>query len=331
MAIVNKRTTQALVEDLDQAIEKATRNDTCLYPGCSNPPIGSHIIARKTLKLIAEKSHVLTWLLTSTWDMIHTIDAGKSLEQLNEEPVSVGIGDKRKITEPLFCNDHDGKIFTSLERQDFSFQPEQVMLLAYRASCSLTFPNASLTEAVLEVARKHGSAHSLDTPERLQKLKRFHAVDSVVDARQLYTQMYQSRNYTQLGWAMYVVNVPPCVAATYSLIPVNDNDAQAIVNGTQTVTAEDVVSFSFLPYQSLNKSICVISWLRGSPRAQQFMILNRINELSEKEQQDLFFTFAFESPTLYISPIWWKTLSKTKQEEYKQIHLKAGREHAALV
>jgi hypothetical protein len=328
---VNKQAAQILVEDVDKAVEKATRNPTCLYPGCSNSPIGSHIIARKTLKLIAENNHVLTWLTPSTWDMVHAHDAGKPLEQLNQNPVYVGISDKRKVTNPLFCENHDGKIFIPLEQQEFSFQPEQVLLLAYRASCCLTFPNSSPTEAILEVARKHGYAHSLDTPERRQKLERFQAVKSVLAAQKRYTQMYQSKDYSQLAWSIYPVNVPLCIAATYSLIPVNDNDALAIVNGTLPLAAEDVVSFSFLPYPPLNNSICVISWLKGSQRAQQFMSLNRINELPEKEQQDLFFSFAFESPNIYISPLWWKVLSQAKREEYKQAHLQAGREHAELV
>jgi hypothetical protein len=61
------------------------------------------------------------------------------------------------------------------------------------------------------------------------------------------------------------------------------------------------------------------------------MSLNRINKLPEKELQDLFFSFAFESPNIYISPLWWKVLSQAKREEYKQAHLQAGREHAELV
>jgi hypothetical protein len=97
------------------------------------------------------------------------------------------------------------------------------------------------------------------------------------------------------------------------------------------LTAEDVVSFTLLPDRRLGNTICIISWLKGSPRAQRFMILNRINKLSEQEQQDLFLTYAFESPTIYISPTWWRSLSEEKREEYAKIHQKAGREHAELI
>lgn len=331
MEITDEQREQELVEDLNKAIEKAIRNTTCLYPGCSNPPIGSHVIARRTLQLLAENGHVLTWVIPSTWDMIHARKAGTPLEQLSEEPVAVGIRNKRKVTDPLFCSGHDSAIFATLETQAFSFHPEQVLLLAYRASCSLTFPNVSLAEAILEVARKHHYAHSLDTPERLQKLERFQAVQCVIDARQRYTDIYQSHNYNQLRWVTYLVNLPMCIAATYTLIPVGESDARAIVNGTQILTAEDVVSFSLLPYPPANKSLCVISWLKGSQRADQLLTLNRIPELSEQEKQDLFLAFAFESPTLYLSPVWWNGLSGAKRDEYKQIRLNAGRDHAELV
>lgn len=232
----------------------------------------------------------------------------------------------------LFCNEHDSKIFAPLETQEFSFHPEQVLLLAYRASCFLTFPEASLPETVFEVARNYHYAHSMDTPERLDKLERFRALRCIRDAQQRYTAIYQSQDYHQLQWVTCLVDIPECIAATYTLIPVADDaDAQAIVNGTRPLTAEDVVSFSFLPYPPANKSLCVISWFKGRRRAEQFMTLSRIPELSPKEQQNLFLFFAFESPTLYISPVWWRTLSEERREEYRQIHLRTGRDYAELV
>jgi hypothetical protein len=124
---------------------------------------------------------------------------------------------------------------------------------------------------------------------------------------------------------MYAVNALPCIASTYSLIPVNDVDALAIISGAQALTAEDVLAFSFFPHQPLNNSICVISWLRGSKRAQRLLDLNRINQLPEKEQLDTFLSFAFQSPNIYISPTWWQTLSEEERKGYKEVHRDASR------
>jgi len=104
-----------------------------------------------------------------------------------------------------------------------------------------------------------------------------------------------------------------CIASTYSFIPVEGNEAKAIIDGRQALTVEDAVCFSLLPYKPMNNSICMISWLRGSKRAQRFMTWHKINKLSEKEQRDLFLSFAFESPTLYISPTWWQSIACGKE------------------
>jgi hypothetical protein len=212
------------------------------------------------------------------------------------------------------------------------FLPEQIVLLAYRALCSVTY-NDTLTPALLEIIKQQGDPHPLNNPKRYDRLLRFRAEDILLKAQQSYEQIHLTQDYQQLGWSVYPMNMQPCVAATYSHIP-NDsesNDAQSIVDGTLALTADDVVSFTFLPDPLFGKSICIISWLKGSPRARQFLVLSRINELSEQEQQALFFILAFRSPTIYISPTWWRSLSEERRKEYMKIHQEAGREHAKLV
>lgn len=323
-----------LVGAFDDAIKKAHKNGTCLYPGCTEKPIGSHVIARKTLRLIAENGKVLTWNMPNAYSMFNQFKAGKPMKDLTLAPEPVGINDIRKVTHPIFCHDHDDSIFAPIEKDEIAslsaFLPEQIVLLAYRALCSVTY-NDTLTEAVFEVSKQFGYTHSLSDPKKYERLLRFQARDILSKAHDRYEEIHLTQDYQQLGWSVYAVNVQPCVATTYSLIPVNDDDASSIVDGKLPLTAEDVISFALLPDPRLGNSICIISWLKGSPREQRFMILNRINDLSEQERQDLFFSYAFESPTIYISPAWWRSLSEEKRQEYMKIHQEAGREHAELV
>ena len=323
-----------VVEAFEDALVKARRNTTCLYPGCDDVPICSHVIAQKSLKLIAEKGKVLTWNLPTVWDMYRQQKAGKSLEDVSLEPKSVGIHDTRKVTHPIFCRDHDNRIFTPLEKHEIAscadLFPEQIVLLAYRALSSVTYNN-TVTEAIFEVIKQHGYKNSLSEPEKYARLRRFQSRDILLKAHQRYEQIHLTHDYQQLSWSMYPVNLQPCIAATYSLIPVDDNDAHSIVDGKLLLAAEDVINFTLLPDPRNGKSICVLSWLKGSPRAKRFLVLNRLNELSEQERQNVIFSFAFESPTIYISPIWWCSLTQEKREEYARIHLNAGREHAKLV
>jgi hypothetical protein len=325
-----------LIGAFADAIEKAHRNGTCLYSGCTDKPIGSHVIARKTLKLIAENSKVLTWNMPNTYSMFNQFKAGKPMKDLTLVPEPVGIHDIRKVTHPIFCHDHDESIFAPIEKDEIAsrsaFLPEQIVLLAYRALCSVTY-NDTLTDALLEIIKQQGDPHPLNDPKRYERLLRFRARDILLKAQQSYEQIHLTQDYQQLGWSVYPMNVQSCVAATYSHIPNdgNGNDAQSVVDGTLALTAEDVVNFTLLPDPGLGNSICIISWLKGSLRARQFMVLSRINELSEQEQRELFFILAFMSPTIYISPTWWRSLSEEKREEYMKIHQEAGREHAKLV
>ena len=333
-ATLNIQVDWKLVGAFADAIEKAHKNGTCLYPGCTDKPIGSHVIARKTLKLIAENSKVFTWNMPDAWAMYRQFNVSKPMIDLSLVPNLVGINDIRNVTHPLFCHDHDDRIFAPLEKDEIAsrstFLPEQIVLLAYRALCSVTY-NDTLTEALLKAIKQHGYTHPLNDPAKYARLLRFRARDILSKAQQRYEQVHLTRDYQQLGWSVYPVNVQPCVAATYSFIPNTDDDAPSIVDGAITLSAEDVVSFTLLPDPRLGKSICILSWLKGSQRAQRFMILQGINELSEQERQDVFFHYAFESTTIYISPTWWRSLSEVKREEYMKIHQKAGREHAKLV
>jgi hypothetical protein len=321
------------IQNLENVIRRVHRNAICFFPGCDRRPIGSHIIARKTLELIADQSHVLTWLpqQITAWDMLSSMNAGQPLERLYENLVRVGIGDRNRVTEPLFCRDHDNTVFAPLEDSEFSFQPEQVMLLAFRAVCSMILSTSATDAIYTAVAKQQGLHHSLSKLEPLIKLQWFHETELALNIRKRYEQIREANDYDQLGWSIYLVNRQPCIASTYSFIPVEGNDAMAIINDKLEITVEDEVCFSFLPYKPLDKSICVISWLKGSRRAQQFMTSHRINEITEEEQRDLFLSLAFESPMLYISPTWWQSLSDEEREKYKNIHLNVVRKHANLM
>jgi len=321
-----------VINDLEDTLIKANKNDTCLYPNCSDPPIGSHVIARKILKLLADTGQVLTWssVNTSLWDMAKNLEAGIPWKYaLSKEPVRVGIKDVRKVKYPLFCHHHDENIFAPLEKQEFSFDAEQVVLLAYRALCYSTF-GISSTRNFFTAIQKRGYQSSFNTSDKLAKLARFHALDVLLEVRQQYEHILIHQEYDQLGWSIYSMNTLPCVATTHALIPVEDDEAKSIVNGTQILTKEDVVSFSLLPCSD-NKSICVVSWLKGSQRAQRFITVNKFNELSEKDQQKHFLSLAFDSHALYVSPKWWQSLKQEERNEYEMAQADRGREYAELV
>lgn len=269
---------------------------------------------------------MLTWSSpeTSLIEMADAIDAGQPVELFNIIPTLVNIGEV-ELTDPLFCHLHDERVFRQIDggnkeiAAQSEFIPKQVLLLAYRALCSLSYQLSSRQspiDTILEFSKKIGYNHSLNKAENYVRLHRFMAKETMLSVYERYERMRKSGDYSELAYSLYVVNVPPCIAATYSLIPIADKEKKAIEDGTLLLSPEDAVSFTFLPQKLQISSICVISWLKGSERAQRFIIANKINDLSEQEQLTTFFERAFESPNIYISPRWWNSLSGEKRMEY---------------
>jgi hypothetical protein len=191
-----------VINAFEDAMEKARKNGTCLYPGCNDKPIGSHVIARKALRLLAENSRVLTWNKPTAHSMYNQLLAGKQLEDLSLEPTSVGIHDIKKVTCPLFCHDHDDKIFAPIEKEEIASRseliPEQVVLLAYRALSSVTYSD-TVTEAIFAVSKQHGYKNSFSEPERYARLQRFQARDILQKSHQRYELIHLTKDYNQLG------------------------------------------------------------------------------------------------------------------------------------
>jgi hypothetical protein len=296
------------INNLENEIRKAHTNTACLYPGCREKPISSHIIAEKTLKIIAKDGHVLTWLPTTSYTLLKNA----KLEEGGEEPVEVGIGDKHKVTSPLFCRSHDQRIFAPLEIQNFSATYDQITLLTYRALCDVVL-TMSETIALLTTLREQKDplvANTLATQQRLQRIQ-----DTNLILKDLYERMLLAQNKNQVDWIVYNMKTQPCIAATYCFIPLNGDHPKTVIDGKSSVTVEDMLAFSFLPQDQ--GSVCIISWLRGSQRAFRFLGQSQVRKLSEKEREDFFLSRAFESPTLYLSPLWWNSLSAEERTRLK--------------
>ncbi|MGP8214626.1 MAG: hypothetical protein ACLQQ4_03595 [Bacteroidia bacterium] len=98
----------------------------CMYLGCQEDSINSHILQRKgILDRIAENGHVIQIKVTDYFKMV------------KEGPVTfdrIGVG--KAISLPLFCNDHDTKVFKPIE-SGFNISDYQSQLLySYRAVCA---------------------------------------------------------------------------------------------------------------------------------------------------------------------------------------------------
>src|SRR5579859_6651382 len=113
------------VEPLRKKLKKLSRNSQCIYPGCEEEPISSHIIAESVLKLLADQGNVLT-MERSDDDLIVNAIRGQKWEHAYKQPKSIGIG--KQATYPIFCSRHDNTLFEPLEQPGYPSEPHQIVL-----------------------------------------------------------------------------------------------------------------------------------------------------------------------------------------------------------
>ena len=292
-----------------RTLKKMDRNNQCLYPGCKRKPIDSHIIAKAVLKRIAHNGKVLTW----NWyeeDIANINPNDQDWERIFTEPKEAGIG--KDVTYPIFCHTHDNNIFRVLENPGFDSQLEQVALLAYRALCYKTW-HPHLKERLEFLL-------SFKEPQALVEQERLFARIPLLKARERLEQMLITRDYTQLEHKIIALNIPPCIACTDAFIPTDKDEYIHIFKGTLSFTAEDVLTFTFVPERDSNKSMCVITWFCGSQRATHFRKFHELDQLSGQELLDMLLTNAFMC-NIFISPTWWNSLSQEDKQQAKELQL----------
>ena len=294
-----------------KTMKRLTQNNQCLITGCTGRPIGSHVIAESVLERIAEKGHVLTWNPDDA-DIAKNARLGLEQEAVYHQPESVGI--QSDVTYPLFCEEHDGPFFRELECSGFSERKEQVALLAYRALCYKTWNDR--WEEKLEYLL------SSRKPEVSMRYKRLLSKEIMVEARQRLQAIIESEDYRQLMCKIIPLNIPPCIACTDAFIPyISGNEAMHTANGTISPKAEDIVTFSFFPDLHADKSFCVLSWFQDSQQVSGFIGGYHLDQLAEDDLMQTLFYAATERSLVYVSPIWWRSLSPELQAQFSKTQI----------
>jgi len=315
METISERQAIGLFHD---ASKKWETSNQCLYPKCKKKPIGSHVIPRSILKLLAENGEVLGWK-PSYHELVQNAQNNQEIVRLYEEPRSFGIEeDSFPIKLPLYCSYHDSILFAPLEQTEFTEHPKQVALLAYRAlSYNTCYPH--LVNNTLAWAKQHEFSHAFSSPEEAAILQNSFATSALLEARDQLASMLATEDYAQIEWELFMLNIPACIASTAAYIPIIENQDTDILNGTLSFTAQDVLTFSLFPDNTQMKSYCVLSRFKGSQRADYSRVAFR--QLSRSDLQDVLFATAFRQGNVCIAPAWWNSLKREDKQQLKEIHL----------
>lgn len=311
---MNEKSDRKAIGLFHDASKKWNTNHQCLYPRCRKVPIGSHVIPRSVLALIAENGKVYGWN-PPFHSIVQNAQNDQERERLYDEPRLFGIDeDNFPIKFPLFCEEHDGPVFASLELDGFSNLPKQVALLAYRAVCYNSWhPNPAST--IFAWAEQHNILlpPSLSSPEKVAILEASFITDTLLTARQWLGSMVETQDYTQIESVTVSLAIPAWIASTSAFVPMTDDE------DTDTLTAEDVLAFTLFPEKTRNSSYCVLSWFKGSQRGRHYK--NTVLRLPKDELQDVLFATAFNKGNVCLSPPWWNSLTEEDKEILRQIHL----------
>ena len=309
---MDSKSDKQFVEPLLKLLRKFQNNTRCLYPGCQKRPIGSHVIAESVLELLAdEEGKVLTWEASDN-DIVENTLQGHEWERVYRKPRRVGI--RQEVTYPIFCREHDNGIFAELEDTGFTFHPMQVALLAYRALCYKTW-NPHLEE-MLEFFLSNKDDETALQHQRIFSLR------TLVEARQKLEDILATRNYGQLQRVTRVLHIDPCFAGTDAAISYHGiEDARSIANGSNILSPEDVMTFSFFPDKNLNANICVVTWFRGNKRATSFLDNLELDSSSEDDIRQNIIHTALRVALVYASPAWWNTLSPELQAHTSELQM----------
>jgi len=287
------------VEPLRRTLKQLNKNNECVYPDCTQKPCKSHVIAESVLKRLTDSHRVLT-LEPSEDDVIVNSARKRSWDQVFREPKSIGIGDQ--ATYRIFCSEHDNRVFEPLEKPGFSYEPQQVSLLAYRALCYKTWNKN--TEKKLEIFLSDRST------EVVQQNRRILSQNTMVEAREKLENILKLEDYRSLKWIKRVLSIQPCVACTDAVICYTGvQDIINIANGNVVFSPEDVMTITFYPDKKPNTSICIVTWFEGSERSTQFIrMLDLGNPLEGVVINNIMYA-ALSMRLIYMSSAWWDTLT----------------------
>lgn len=102
-------------------------NDVCMYPGCFEPPIGSHVLSRSWIQRYANNQIVQLQTIThDPFDLIKDSVKKKYYKPCNLNKISIFNG---------FCFKHDHEIFQELDNYNGYVTPMIALLNHYRIIC----------------------------------------------------------------------------------------------------------------------------------------------------------------------------------------------------
>ena len=282
-----------------------------LRSNCSNKIINAHTVSKGSslLEIADSTNHVLGLKISLA-----------NIQKGNGVLIPERIGVNQASTFKGFCSTHDKQLFSCLEDQPFSMEPEQLFSLAYRALCKEIYVKGS-NEDVVDLIKESDKGKDFLEQRFIQDFASGYGlgVDTAVKELTILKDKFDAHllNKEQLEICHLVITSEmPCPVAVSSILcPDVDFEGNPIQDLANLDVIPECVIFN--SFSSDGKGFVVFSWLKSGKIIEAFIqTLPKENKDSLKNAILRFFFSVSEN--IYISPVWWDSLTDQQSTSLTQ-------------
>ena len=186
-------------------------------------------------KYVAVDGHVMQYSVEPLLDPVTGIWVRPRRRGINQATTFFG-----------FCHKHDAELFRPLETTNFTFEPEQIALLGYRAICHDSYQKDAAIDA-MDAARFYVIMHpdiggftEKDAAYQIKRLGMLNARKNFARARSVFAEMIAKRNFSDLRFFGLQFDAPPMYWRPRCCCP----------NGISTVAISSTLAHSMISTRS---------------------------------------------------------------------------------
>lgn len=273
-----------------------------LRSSCSGKIINAHTVSKGSslLEISDSTNHVLGLKISLA-----------NIQKGNGVLIPERIGVNQASTFKGFCSTHDKQLFSCVEDQPFSMEPEQLFALAYRALCKEIYAKGS-SEDVVDLIKESDKGKDFLKQLFTQDFASAYGlgVDTAVKELAILKDQFDNHllNKEQIEVCHLVItSETPCPVAVSSILcPDVDFEGNTIQDLANLDVIPECVIFN--SFSSDGKGFVVFSWLKTSKVIEAFIETLPKDDLGFLKNAIFRFFFSV-SENIYISPVWWDSLT----------------------
>jgi len=302
----------------------------CSHPNCNERAINSHTVSRASnlLKISSKNNN-----LYSIKNPIFGIN--------NNDFLDFKCGVNTASVYPLFCKKHDSDLFEPFENKNIlKITQKHSFLLHYRILNKALYLKEILDEAYTKAIQELKENEQFIKIEDLQNYKNF--IDELtkianiigIEPKMLIHQkenldkLLMKSNYKNQNYYAIIIDKIPEIQCATTWIPALDFDNNELFDLDNYNSHVPSISIDILAFEE--KGIILFSWNCANEYTHSDSNIKFIKSLDsilniEKPMAILHLIFSF-SEDIFISPIWFDSLSDNKKEILKGIQPTASEE-----